>query len=116
MTFTNEGKLILFEKIFEVKISSSFDYFKPGNTLSAALMPGLLFELLTSKKCDWSTTKFDNADWVWELESLTFNGSDWWIEEFDDGDWTSEPESFSFNGNSNRTGFSFFGLYLLNDN
>ena len=47
---------------------------------------------------------------------VTFNGSDWSIAEYDDRGGISEPESFTFNGNSNWTGFSFFGLYLLNDN
>ena len=66
-------------------------------------MSGLLFELLTFKKCGWSTAEFDGTDWVWELESLTFDDSDWSIAEFDDRDWISEPESYTFNGNSNWT-------------
>ena len=116
MTFTNEWKLNLFETIFEVK-SSFFRLIEgSGNTLSAALMSGLLFELLTSKKCDWSTAKFDDTGWIWELESFTFNGSDLSIAEFDYWDWISQHESVSFNGNSSCTGFSFFGFYLLNGN
>ena len=79
-------------------------------------MSGLLFELLTSKTCDWSTAELDGTGWVWELQSLTFNGSDWSIAKFDDRGLISEPVSFTFNGNSKCTGFSFFGLYLLNDN
>ena len=79
-------------------------------------MSGLLFELLTSKKCGWSTAEFDGTNWVWELESFTFNGSDWPIVEFDYRDWVSKPESFTFNGNSNWTEFSFYDLHLLNDN
>ena len=47
---------------------------------------------------------------------VTFNGSDWSIAEYDDRGGISEPESFTFNGNSNWTGFSFFGLHLLNSN
>ena len=78
-------------------------------------MSGLLFELLTFKKCGWSTAEFDGTDWVWELESLTFNGSNWSIAEVYDRDWISESESFTFNGNSNWTEFPFFGLHLLND-
>ena len=116
MTFTNEWKLNLFETIFEVK-SSFFRLIEgSGNTLSAALMSGLLFELVTFKKCDWSTAKFDDTGWVWELESFTFNGSDLSIAELDYWDWISQHESFSFNGNSSCTGFSFFGFYLLNGN
>ena len=106
MTFTSEGKLVLFEATFEVKNSSFFRLIEAsGNTLSAALMSGSLFELLAFKKCGWSTAEFDGTDWVWELESLTFNGSDWSIAEFDDRDWISEPESYTFNGNSNWTEF-----------
>ena len=53
LTFANEGKLILFEATLEVKTSSFLRLIEAsGNTLSAALMSGLLFELLTSKKCD----------------------------------------------------------------
>ena len=53
LTFTNEGKLIFFEATFEVKTSSFLRLIEAsGNTLSASLMSGLLFELLTSKKCD----------------------------------------------------------------
>ena len=78
MTFTSEGKLTLFEAIFEVKTSSFFRLTEAsGNTLSAALMSGLLFELLTFKNCDWSTAKLDNTGWVWEFESLIINDSDW---------------------------------------
>ena len=52
LTFENEGKVILFAASFEVKTSSFFRLIKAsGNTLSAALMSGLLFELLTSRKC-----------------------------------------------------------------
>ena len=87
MTFKNEGKLILFETTFEVKTSSFFRLIKAsGNTLSAALMSDLLFELITFKKSGWSTAEFHGTDWFWELESLTFDGSDWSIEEFDDRD------------------------------
>ena len=105
MTFKNEGKCILFEATFKVKTFSFFRSIEAsgGNTLSAALMSGLLFELLTFKKCGWSTAEFDGTDWVWELESLTFDDSDWSIAEFDDRDWISEPESYTFNGNSNWT-------------
>ena len=53
MTFINKGKLILFEAIFDVKTSSCFRLIEAfGNTLSAALMLDLLFELLASKNCD----------------------------------------------------------------
>ena len=73
LTFTSEGKLVLFEATFEVKNSSFFRLIEAsGNTLSAALMSDLLFERLTSKKCGWSTAEFDGTDWVSELESLTF--------------------------------------------
>ena len=98
MTFTNEGKLILFETAFEVKTSLFFRLIEASGklpeyyTLSAALISSLSFELLTCKICGWSTAKFD------------------------DKDWNSEPESFTLNRNSNWTGFSFFGLHLLNDN
>ena len=52
LTFKNEGKLILFEATFEVKTSSFFRLIEAyGNTLSAALMSGLLFGLLTFKIC-----------------------------------------------------------------
>ena len=77
LTFTNEGKLILLEETFEVKTSSFFRLIEAsGNILYAALMSGLLFGLLTSKKCDWSTAECDGTGWVWELDSLTFNSSD----------------------------------------
>ena len=86
MTFTNEGKLISFETIFEVKTSAFFRLIETsGNTLSEALISGLLFELLTSKKFDWSTAKLDNTGWLWKLELLTFIDSEWSIAEFDDG-------------------------------
>ena len=50
MTFKNNRKLILFEATFEVKTSSFFRLIEDsGNTLSAVLMSGLLFELLTIK-------------------------------------------------------------------
>ena len=71
LTFTNEGKLILLEEPFEVKTSSFFKLIEAsGNTLSAALMSGLVFELLTSIKCDWSTAECDGTGWVWELDYL----------------------------------------------
>ena len=102
MTFKNEGKFILFEATFEVKTSSFSRLIEASvNTLSAALMSGLLLERLTFKKCGCSTAEFDGTDWVWEIGSLTFNVSDWSIAEFDDRDWISELESFNFNGNSN---------------
>ena len=47
LTFRNEGKLILFEVTFDVKTSRLVE--ASGNTLSATLMLGLRFELLTSK-------------------------------------------------------------------
>ena len=47
LAFTNEGKLILFEVTFDVKTSRLVE--ASGNTLSATLMLGLQFELLTSK-------------------------------------------------------------------
>ena len=51
LIFTNEGKLILLEETFEVKITLFFRLIEASdNTLSAALMSGLLSELLTSKK------------------------------------------------------------------
>ena len=80
------------------------------------MMSGLRFELLTSKKQYGSTAEFEGTGWVWELELLTFNGSGWSIAEFEGRSWISEPESFTFSGNSNWAGFSFVGLYLLNDN
>ena len=50
MTFKNNRKLILFEATFEIKTSSFFRLIEDsGNTLSAVLMSGLLFELLTIK-------------------------------------------------------------------
>ena len=50
MTFINKEKLILFEAIFDVKTSSCFRLIEAfGNTLSAALMLDLPFELPTSK-------------------------------------------------------------------
>ena len=52
LTFANDGKLILFEATFEVNTSSLFRLIgASGNTLSADLMSGLLFYLLTSKQC-----------------------------------------------------------------
>ena len=52
LTFENEGKLISFEATFGVKTSSFFRLIEAsGNTLSAALMSGFLFELLRFKKC-----------------------------------------------------------------
>ena len=47
LTIRNEGKLILFEATFKVKTSRLVE--ASGNTLSATLMLGLQFELLTSK-------------------------------------------------------------------
>ena len=50
LTFRNEGKLNLFEATFEFKTSSFFRLIEAcSNTVSAALMSGLLFELLTFK-------------------------------------------------------------------
>lgn len=74
-----------------------------------------LFEIVFEKKC-WPIEECDDTGWIRKLESLTFNRSDWSIAEFNDEFWISEPGSFAFNGNSNRTGFSCFGLYLLNNN
>ena len=52
LTFKNEGKIILFKATFEVKTSSFFRLIEPpGNTILAALMSGLLFELLIFKEC-----------------------------------------------------------------
>ena len=52
LAYRNEGKLILFEATFKVKTSIFFGIIEAsGNTLSAALMSGLLLELLRSKKC-----------------------------------------------------------------
>ena len=51
LIFTNEGKRILFEATFGVKTTSFFRLIEAsGNTLSEALMSGLLFELVASKK------------------------------------------------------------------
>ena len=64
-TFTNERKRIFFEATFEGKSSSCIRLTEASvYTLSAALMSGLLFELIESKKCDWSTTEFDSTGWV----------------------------------------------------
>ena len=50
LTFTDEEKLVLFEATFEVKTSSFVRLIEAsGNTLSPALMSGLLVELLTFK-------------------------------------------------------------------
>ena len=50
LTFTDEGELVLFEATFEARTSSFFRLIEAsGNTLSPALMSGLLVELLTFK-------------------------------------------------------------------
>ena len=75
-THRNERRVILLDATFEDKTSSYCRLIEAsGYTVSAALISGLPFEILTSKKCDWPAAELDDTGLIWESESITFNGS-----------------------------------------